>query len=274
MNYSLEQVQEIPSHTFAFLEIEEVDRVLTIRLNRPEKKNALHPIMVNELAFALRYARYAESVWLVVLEAKGDVFCSGADLKAFAEERQSTNSTIPAPKGEVLIGELFHQLYKPSIAKVQGDVYAGGFLLLAGCNFVVARNDIKLGLPEVKRGLFPFQVLASLCEVMPPRKVLNWCIRGHNLEVERAHEWGLITHPTIEEEVEKVTKRLIEDIKSNSPTAIHMGLKAFDHLRKHPDENKHKYLRGMLMQTLQKKDAREGITAYKEKRVPRWELDL
>jgi enoyl-CoA hydratase/carnithine racemase len=93
--YSKDQLTNALSETYAFLEVQQSGQVLTIRLNRAEKKNALHPHMVNELAFAMSYAKHEKSVWAVVLEAKGDVFCAGADLKAFMGGDTNFTSTIP-----------------------------------------------------------------------------------------------------------------------------------------------------------------------------------
>lgn len=268
--YTKEQTAGFGVHTFAYLLVEERDNVLTITLNRPQKKNALNPVMVNELAFAISYAHYHPSIRAVVIGAKGDVFCSGADLRAFTGGTEEHHSTIPAPPGEVLIGELLPRLHKPSIARVEGDVYAGGFLLLAGCTYVMTCNHIKLGLPEVKRGLFPFQVMAALMEVMPPRKVLDWCIRGFNLDVERARQWGLVTHVTIQENIDKDLDKLLGEILTNSPTAIRLGMEAFDHLRRTHTAGQHEYLLNMLMRTVQTKDAQEGMAAFREKRTPVW----
>jgi len=254
----------------AFIKVKEEDHVLTITLNRPEKKNALHPVMINELAYAVHYAQHHDHIWAVILDAAGDVFCAGADLKAFAGQAEEASSSIPQPAGDVLLGEIFNKLYKPSIAKVESNVYAGGFLLLAGCTYVLANNDVKFGLPETRRGLFPFQVMASLMSIMPERKVLDWCIRGYNLEVERAHEWGLVTHVTIEENIEQDLQQLLQQILRNSPMAIRMGMEAYNHIRQHSTHQEHEYLRSMLMKTIQTNDAREGMAAFREKRTPNW----
>ncbi|MGY8923816.1 MAG: enoyl-CoA hydratase-related protein, partial [Flavobacteriales bacterium] len=88
--------------------------------------------------------------------------------------------TVPKANSKVLIGELFNKLYKPKICQLEGDVYAGGFLIVAGCNYVVAKKNIVLGLPEVKRGIFPFQVMESLSKVISIRNIMDWCIRGYN----------------------------------------------------------------------------------------------
>ena len=227
--YTSEQCATIHSQKFAFIRVEENDNVLKITLNRAKKKNALHPQMVNEIAYAMHYAHFEKSVWMLVLAAEGNVFCAGADLKAMAGFPEEHDSTIPEPTGTVLIGELFNKVYKPTIAKITGNVYAGGFFFLAGSNIVIAQDDVKFGLPEVKRGLYPMQVMAALLKVMPARKVLDWCIRGYNLPVEEAKQYGLVSEVTTAEKMEEAVQAVIAELKQNSPTAIRNGLEAFDH---------------------------------------------
>ena len=128
MIYSEEQVKNFHEETFDFILVEEADNVLTITLNRPEKRNAFHPPLANELVFALAYAHYQKTIWAVVLQANGPTFCAGADLKAFAGKADlNTSSTIPQPDKPVVFGDEFKGLCKPCIAKVHADVYAGGF---------------------------------------------------------------------------------------------------------------------------------------------------
>lgn len=254
--------------TFAFLLIEEAEHVLTITLNRAEKRNAIHPQMVNELAYAFQYAHANKAIWMIVIQAKGHIFCAGADLKAFAGMVEPNESTIPQATGEVLIGELFNKVYKPTITKITGDVYAGGFFFLAGATIVVAQDDVKFGLPEVKRGLYPFQVMASLMQVMPARKVIDWCVRGYNLPVAEAERYGLLTQVVSATEIDQTVENIIQELKQNSPLAIRNGLMAYDHIQ--PKEATHKYLLDMLMQTIQSKDGQEGLKAFREKRPPVW----
>jgi len=253
---------------FHFLLIEEQEHVLTVTLNRPNKKNALHPQMVNEIAYAFQYAHSNPAVWMIVVEAVGNVFCAGADLKAMAGMAEDHESSIPAPADAILIGELFRKVNKPVIAKVTGDVYAGGFFFLAGSHIVIAQDNVKFGLPEVKRGLYPMQVMASLLQVMPARKVIDWCIRGYNLPVAEAERFGLVTEVVTAEEMERTIQRIVNELKLNSPTAISNGLQAFDHIR--PSGAEHQYLLEMLMQTIGSKDGQEGLKAFREKRAPNW----
>ena len=266
--YTKDQTDQIKTHKFAFIELEISDKVLTITLNRPAKRNALHPQMVNEIAFALNHASYDKDVWMVVLRANGKVFCAGADLKAMAGIIEENDSTVPMPNGEVLMGQMFNKLYKPTIAVVSGDVYAGGFFFLAGCRIVLSANDIVLGLPEVKRGLYPFQVMAALLRVMPERKVIDWCIRGYSLNVLDAEKFGLITQVVDRENLEDTLDEIVKEIKENSPSAIRLGLSAYDHIR--PSHDEQDYLNQMLQSTIMTKDGQEGLTAFREKRRPVW----
>ena len=266
--YSKEDTASLSEQNFAFLIINEEDHVLEITLNRPNKKNALHPQMVNEIAYAMHYAHFTSSIWAIVIKATGNVFCAGADLKAMAGFIEENDSSVPQPNGEVLIGELFNKIYKPTIAVVTGDVYAGGFFFLAGCNIVIAQDDVKFGLPEVKRGLYPFQVMAALLKVMPERKVVDWCIRGYNLPVAEAERYGLVTKVCAATAIEAEVQAVLEELKANSPSAIQKGLEAYDYIL--PAASEHKYLYDMLQKTIATKDGMEGLQAFRERRKPNW----
>lgn len=267
-NYSKEQTSGIHHQRFHFLLIEETGHVLNITLNREAKKNALHPQMLNEIAYAMCYAAQHAHVWMVILSAKGNVFCSGADLQAAMGMAEEHHSTIPLPLGEVLIAELFNKIHKPTIARVEGDVFAGGILFLAGCHIVISNSGVKFGLPEVKKGLYPFQVMAALLRVMPSRKVIDWCIRGYNLSAEQALQYGLITEIADSGNMDEVINRIVEELKQNSPAAIRLGLEAYT--RTIRDGADHNYLMGMLNQAITSKDGQEGLMAFIQKRKPVW----
>ncbi len=272
MLYTKEQITNFHEQQFAFIETEEKDNVLTITLNRPEKRNAFHLPLANELAYALAYGHYTNSVWVVVIKANGPTFCAGADLKAFAGDNTvEKQTTIPEPSEPVKLGNEFNGLHKPCIAQVHADVYAGGFLMICGCTHVVAADTAKFGLPEVKRGIFPFQVMASLEPLMSARDLLDLCIRAKTIDAVEAKRIGIVSDVVSAENLEATVQSLIEDIKEQSPTAIRMGLEAFQEMKNIQADQKHKYLHGMLMKVLSSKDTAEGLTAFKEKRKPVWQ---
>jgi len=271
MTYPKDQTETIHFQTFAYLLVEEKEQVLHITLNRPEKKNAMNEVLVNELAYALSYAHHHNHIWSVVLAAKGDIWCAGADLKAFMGQKDTeSGSSIPEPNEKVIIGDLFRNLHKPCIAKIHTPVMAGGFLLICGCTQVVASEKATFGLPEVKRGIWPMQVMASMLEIMPARTVLDFCMKGKTVDAKTAHELGVVTDFVAENELDEHVDKLVREICNNSPSAIRLGLKAFQEMKAKSDNEKHQYLHEMLMQVIQTKDAMEGIAAFKEKRKPTW----
>ena len=270
MLYNSDQIVAFHQQTFAHLIVEEKDHLLTITLNRPEKKNAMNPVLFRELAYTLQYAERNHEIWAVVIAANGDVFCAGADLKAFAGSTEPTTSTIPTPHGEIILGDSFNRLHKPCIAKVHAPVYAGGFLIICGCTHVVAASEATFSLPEVKRGLFPFQVMQSMLQIMPPRMVLDFCMRAKTMNAAEAEKVGLVSKVVAKENLDAEVTALVDEIFQYSPSAIKLGLEAYDNLKNVAPGEAHTYLKQMLSLAVQTEDAAEGITAFAEKRKPVW----
>ena len=138
MNYFSDgQLSNFRENNFHFLNIEENEDVFFLTLSRPNKKNALHPQMINEIAFCFNYISKNNNIRLVIVKSSGDTFSAGADLKALKNNVEPHKSSIPEPSKKIIIGNLFNSLYKPKLAVVQGNVYAGGCLIVAGCNYVI-----------------------------------------------------------------------------------------------------------------------------------------
>ncbi len=225
--------------------------------------------MLNELAFALQYADKNKNIRVLVLRAKGDVFCSGLDLSAMHGKIDKHKSSIGKPSKEVLLVNLWTGLSKPSMAIVQGNVYAGGYLLLACCTYVVADNSLKFSLPETRRGIFPMQVMGVLMRVIPPRVLLDWCIRGYEIDAQKAEQWGLVSMAVKKDDIEFQANKWIKEVIANSPKAISLGMQAYSSIV--DDEKNQKYLKSMLDKVIDTNDAKEGLKAFKEKRDPKWE---
>lgn len=269
--YTEEDVKLFNIELFAYLLVTVEDHVLSITLNRPEKKNAMNPQMFAEITFALNYAHYEKSIWMVVIQANGNVFCAGADLKSFAGiEENEKKSGVPQPKEVIALGNQFNHLYKPCIAKVHAPVYAGGFLLICGCTHVLANENATFSLPEVKRGIWPMQVMASLAPIIPARQLLDWCMRAKTLNVEEAYRLGLVTQIEAAPNLDKATLDLVQEIKTFSPAAIRLGLKAWHDFQSVSEDQAHQFLLQRLGEILGTDDAVEGLAAFREKRSPVW----
>lgn len=264
--------RSLEEHKFAFLEVIEEGHTMSMTLNRSQKKNAMNPTLMREICFALSYAKYNPNIWAIVLRARGDVFCAGADLKAFAgKETETGGSTIPELEGEILLGDAFNQVFKPCIAVVDAPVYAGGFLLLCGCQYVICSDKANFSLPEARRGIFPMQVMQSLMNILPPRKLLDLCISGRKIDATEARDLGIVTHYCPKSEIlEDQVLDILNLLFQNSPAAIRLGLTAYHELKSIPPESSHAFLKLKLNEILQTEDAKEGLNAFIEKRSPNW----
>jgi methylglutaconyl-CoA hydratase len=269
--YSREDSDLYDKVEFLFIQTELKGHVFYITLNRPEKRNAFTPTMAEEIAFALAYAHYNPDVRCVILSAIGTVFCAGADLIAFHNpEVDFKNETLPAIREEVKLGDAFAQLLKPSIAVVEGPVLAGGFLMICGCTFVLSVESATFGLPEVKRGIWPMQVMASLLQIMPPRKVLEMSITSRSYSAQEAANLGLVTGIFGKDTIKDEAQKLASLISSNAPYAISVGMEALQNLAEIPQSEQQTFLKKQLNKLLESEDAKEGTLAFKEKRNPVW----
>jgi enoyl-CoA hydratase/carnithine racemase len=275
MFFTESDIQQYSNVQFRLIKTEQIGHIFSITLNRPEKRNAFTPTMVQEIAFALAYAKMQDSIWCVMIKAEGSVFCSGMDLNVFQNpELDIKNETLAKPLKEIAIGDAFKYLEKPCIAQVEGNVLAGGFLIVGGCTFVVAVEEAMFGLPEVKRGIFPLQVMATLLKIMPQRKVIEMCVLGKNYTAKESLDLGLVTQISSKENIEKDTNLLIDSILENSPFAIKKGFEALNKLQNLPESEQHQYLITVLQEIRNSPDAHEGILAFKEKRKPFWSSEL
>lgn len=271
MFFTESDIQIYSKVNFQLIKIKHEGKLFTITLNRPEKRNAFTPTMLQELAFALAYAHQSQDIWCVLIEAEGPAFCAGMDLTIFQNPALDiTNESLPKPTKEITIGDALKNLEKPCIAKVEGSVFAGGFLIIGGCSFVVSVDDALYGLPEVKRGIFPMQVMATLLKIMPQRKAMEMAILGKNYSAKEAFELGIVTHLSSKENIGQDTETLINSILENSPFAIKKGFEAMNNFQNLPENQQHHYLLGILQEIRESEDAKEGILAFKEKRKPVW----
>jgi enoyl-CoA hydratase/carnithine racemase len=271
MFYTKSDIQKFPAVEFLLIKTQQEGNLFTITLNRAEKRNAFTPTMLQELAFALAFAHQTEDIWCVLIQAEGTVFCAGMDLNVFQTPALDIeNASLPKPIKEITIGDAFSNLEKPCIAKVEGSVFAGGFLIIGGCSFVVSVEDALFGLPEVKRGIFPMQVMATLLKIIPQRKAMEMAILGKNYSAKEAFDLGIVTNLSSKINIERDTKELIDNILENSPFAINKGFEAMNKVQNLPENEQHHYLLSILQEIRESEDAKEGILAFKEKRKPVW----
>ena len=250
---------------FKATEIDIKNNIMNITLNRPEKKNALNNVMMNEINYALAYAKQERSVRVVIISAKGDIFCAGADLS-----RSKSESNVPKLDDADDISLSLRHLYKPVICKIQGSVLAGALLMVTNATHAVAIETAKFSAPEIKRGLWPFMVMAGLFRVMPKRAGLDFIMRGESISAKEALNWGLINKIVSEEKLDKEVENLAKQLASLAPNTMKMGLEAYEKQDGMVFDEALPFLQKQIAECFNSEDAQEGIKAFLEKRDPNW----
>jgi len=249
------------------VEVERRDRVGIIRLNRPEARNAVNKELATGVEAALDGFEADPEVQAVVITGNGKTFCAGADLKLVAAGRGAEMAT---ERGN-FAGIVTRDFAKPIIAAVHGAALAGGFEIMLSCDLVVAADDTRFGLPEVKRGLFAAAGgLIRLPKRVPLAVATELAITGEPIDAPRALQLGLVNRIVPAAQVVDAALDLAATIAKNGPLAIRNSLTMVREASDLTDEVAWKRNIELALEVFASKDSIEGATAFAEKREPRW----
>jgi enoyl-CoA hydratase/carnithine racemase len=251
---------------FEATKIDIKNNIMTITLDRPEKKNALNNTMMNEINYALAYAKQEKSIRVICIAAEGDIFCAGADLSQTVSE-----SNVPKLENADDISISLRHIYKPVVCKIQGSVLAGALLIVTNATHAIASKEASFSAPEIHRGLWPFMVMAGLFRVMPRRAGLDFIMRGKPIDSKKAQEWGLINEYVNRDELDKRVDEITKELASLAPKTMQLGLKAYEKQDSKSFDEALPYLKEQISECFKSEDAKEGITAFLEKRKPNWD---
>ena len=244
------------------------DGVATITMNKPERKNPLGPEMVNELCWALSDARDDDAVRVVVVTGAGKAFSAGGDLKQMGGGDAGEALSQKGEYSDLLL--MLTQLGKPTVARIAGVAMGGGLGMVAACDFAIAADTAVFGTPEIKRGLFPMMIMAVLRRVVSRRKLLEMMLLGEKIDAASAERLELITRAVPEAEFDRAVDELTRKLASQSPTAMRLGLAAWNAQADLDLATALPLLQARLFEVLGTDDAREGLMAFVEKREPKW----
>jgi methylglutaconyl-CoA hydratase len=262
----------MPDYTTILVEETQVEagRILTITLNRPQRRNALTSAMIQELTLALRMAEDSQA-GIVVLRGAGEHFCSGLDL---SELRAMAGRSLEEHRLDSMnIAELFRALYSlslPSIAAVRGAALAGGMGMATICDFTLASEEARFGYTEVKIGFVPAIVSSFLLLQVGEKQARDLLLSGRVIDAAEAHTLGLVTRVVPSGQLDATTSELALSLLANSPCSM----RATKHLLHRQEiERLSRNLRAAVNANAELRatdDFREGITAFLEKRKPVW----
>jgi enoyl-CoA hydratase/carnithine racemase len=253
--------------------------VLTLTIDRPERRNAMTWEVIGALRREMAKAKVDPAVRVVVLAGSGDqAFCAGADLSGMVPKDPGGTSDdyLDHHLARGWLAELFEEMWalgKPTIARVQGWAMAGGFGLALACDMVIASEDAKFGAPELNVGLWPYMVTVSLLRSMPPKKALELMLTSRVVGAEEADRIGFVTRVVPRDDLDRAVAELAAVLASKPPGVTKLGRDSFYAVIDSAASEALPYLHAMLTVTSQTAEAREGVTAFAEKRPPSWQVE-
>jgi enoyl-CoA hydratase len=241
------------------------DRVLLVTLNRPDQRNAVNEAMANGIAAALDELDADAGLSIGVITGAGKGFCSGMDLKAFV------TGESPVVQSRGFAGITQRASAKPLIAAIEGFAVAGGLEVALSCDLIVAARGARLGIPEVKRSLVAAGGgLLRLPRVLPRNIAMEMALTGDLILAERAAELGLVNRLAEPGGALDAALELAEAIAANGPLALAATKRILTDSVDWPDAEFFARQEEIAGPVRASEDAREGATAFAEKRAPVW----
>ena len=240
--------------------------VMWLTIDREERRNAISAGVLSAMSNALSRANQDRTVRAVVITGSGTrAFCAGADLQS------GTSFKFDYAEPHQGFANLFRQARQstvPLIARVNGACMAGGMGIMGMCDMAVAGSHAVFGLPEVKVGLFPAQVLSVLGHLLPRRVLAEMCITGEPITAAEALEYRLVNH--VSDDLDAGVARLLGRLLDKSPAAIRRGLYTMKKIEAMAFEESMAFTESQIGLFALTEDAAEGQLAFREKRKPQW----
>ena len=256
--------------SYKTLQVQETDDVITVTMNRPERRNALNPEGIDDLLRALDETGKRSS-GVMILTGAGESFCAGLDL----DHLQALNSKSPAEHREdsARIAQLFRTLYDlplPTIAAVNGAAIAGGMGLATICDFTLAVPEAKFGFTEVRIGFIPAIVSSFLLQQIGEKQARDLLLSGRLIKAPEAKQIGLVNEVVEDTVLMPRARELAQSLLQNSPESLRATKKLLSSHAKDQLDRELQFAVECNATARSTGDFYEGIAAFLEKRTPKW----
>src|SRR5450830_418120 len=255
-----------------YLQLTVLDGVATLTLNRPEVRNAFNDEVIAELTQAFTQLGQDRQVRAVALAAIGPAFCAGADLNWMRRMADYTRAENVADAGQ--LADMLRVIYecpKPTVARIQGDVFAGGMGLVAACDMAVSVNTATYCLSEVKLGLIPATISPYVIRAMGARAAHRYFLTAERFDAQEAHRIGFIHSVVSADALDAKVAEITQALVSASPAAV----KACKQLVQ--DVAGREISADLIARTVQgiadirsSAQGKEGVQSFLQKRKPSW----
>jgi methylglutaconyl-CoA hydratase len=243
--------------------------MLRLTINRPHRRNALTDAVLRDLNSAIAEHSKDPELRAIVLTGAGDkAFCAGADLTPGDTPFQPDFARLTLPMGD--LARTVHQCQVPLIGRINGVCMAGGMGLFGLCDMAIAVEDARFGLPEVKVGIFPMQILTMLRDLIPRRFLNEMCMTGKPIDARTAMGLGLLNRVVPREDLDPAINELVQELVRVSPIAVRRGKYAMRAIESMSFFEMMAFTETSIASMIQTLDAREGLSAFNERRSPKW----
>ncbi len=247
------------------------NRIAAITINRPEKRNSISPGVMIGLNQYMDMAEADPEVSVIVLTGADGHFCSGADLGGGSFDKELSFLEMHQSREHYAHFLLkMNRCRKPIIAAIEGYCLAGGMGLCLSSDMVIAHEKAQFGVPEIKRGIWPYMVTAILIRNVGRKKALEFCMTGERISAAEAERIGMINYAVPDAEYSTKVDQMAAKLASYSPAIMGLGKEAFYRVADMNTEDALNYLRSQLTINSMTEDISEGISAFMEKRKPVW----
>jgi enoyl-CoA hydratase/carnithine racemase len=199
------------------------------------------------------------------------VFSSGGNLKGFADD-QPTIIKYQGLDRFPRLYTLLTGLVKPVICAANGDVLAGAFGIALACDLIIAKQSVRFGCPEINIGAFPFMISALIYRSIGRMKANELMFVGDLITADQGHELGFVNAVVADEDFEATVRDWAHRIATKSPLLMRLGKNAIAATRDLPLEQALSAMQAQLALAFTTEDLVEGVTAFREKRVPKWRM--
>lgn len=256
----------------SFLSIQHRGHVATITLQRPEARNAFSDAVIAELTAAFQDMAASAEVRAVVLAATGPAFCAGADLnwmRRMADYSRDENLADAGALADML--RAIYECPKPTIARIQGDVYAGGMGLVAACDMAISVETANFCLSEVKLGLIPATISPYVIRAMGARAAHRYFLTAERFDAKEAHRIGFVHDVVSADQLDAKVAELTSALTSASPNAVRSCKNLLQDVAGRDIDAP---LIGRTVEGIAdirtSREGREGVQSFLQKRKPFW----
>lgn len=256
---------------YQVIEVNTIDNVLTIHLNRPEKRNAINALMIEELLSVFTDYKNNESIKLVLLKGNGTSFSSGADLEWLTETNSySYDKLFNESQKLISLLEVISTFDKPVISIAKGSSVGAGVGIMLSSDIIISEKNTIFGVSEVAIGVVPVAIIPLLIQRIGLTKTKELVITGNRFNALEALKMNLINYALEDNEIEEFIIVLVKTLKKNGSKAMSKSKEIINQFSFKFEPESKNYIAKEIANLRLSSEAKEGINSFLEKRDAKW----